>query len=205
MKENKSDCWNKCLSLVHLVLEKLMILFTFALYIRIILKTNQYILISWVSEIYFFNVSGTKRIISIAIAFLSLVAWIVMIATVIFFAWFQDYHQYNDPDKRNKFAHIFSGVSQNSKSRLYIVLVQLRRAIFVVLLIVLEPVSSILVISILVGLQLIYLWALIFIRPFELVKWNIIEIANEIYFLAMLVSLFKYNSVTSWEGTPTTI
>ena len=74
------------------------------------------------------------------------------------------------PDNRSKFAQLFIGVSKNKKSRLYVVFVQLRRAIFVILLITVEPVSSILVISILVGLQFIYLGVLIFIRPFELVK-----------------------------------
>ena len=46
-KESQSDCWTKWLSFLHFILTKLMVFFTFALYIRIILKTNQYILTSW--------------------------------------------------------------------------------------------------------------------------------------------------------------
>ena len=182
-----------------------MIFLTFALYIRIILKTNQYILVSWVSEIYKFNVSGTKRVVSIITAFLFLALWIIMIIVTTLFALFQDYRQYDEPGKRNKFAHIFNGISKNKKSRIYIVFVQLKRIIFVVLVITIEPVSSILVISLLAGLQLIYLGVLIFIRPFELIKCNIIEIINEIYFLTMLTSLLKFNSTSSWDETPTII
>ena len=183
-----------------------MVLFTFALYIRIVLKTNQYILVSWVSEIYHFNVSETKRIISLVISFISLIVWIIIIIIIILFVIIQNKDSEEEsPDKRSKFAHLFNGVSPNKKSRLYIAILQIRRAIFVTLLITVGPISSILVISILVGLQTIYLLILIIIRPFELVKCNIIEIVNEMYFFIMLASLLKFNSVESWEGTPTTI
>ena len=183
-----------------------MILFTFALYIRIILKTNQYILLSWVSEIYYSNYSGAKRIFSMIIAYLTLIAWISMIIAVIWFALTKDFNNYQESsDKRSKFAHLFNGVSQNPKSRLYVAFLQIRRAIFVILLVNIEPVSSILVICILIGLQVVYLVILVIIRPFELVKCNIIEIVNEMYFLTMLASLLKYNNVVIWEGTPTAI
>ena len=184
-----------------------MILFTFAMYIRIILSTNQYILISWVSEMYHFNISGAKRIISLVISFIFLVAWIAMIIIVIFFVFIQNKdNEEESQDKRSKFAHLFNGVSPNNiKSRLYIAILQIRRAVFVTLLITIGPISSTLTISILVGFQAIYLLILILIRPFELVKCNIIEIVNEMYFFTMLASLLKFNSIESWEGIPTTI
>ena len=206
IKESKSDCWAKILSLTHTVLAKLMIFFTFALYIRIILKTNQYILTSWISEIYHFDYDGSKRIASIAIAFLTFIAWLVLIITTIFLAISKNaYSDTESSEKRNKFTQLFNGVSSNKKSRLYVPLLQLRRAIFVTLLITVEPVSSILVISILVGLEIVYLGLLVFIRPFELVKCNIIEIINEVYFLTMLATLLKYNTVAGWEELPTTV
>ena len=206
IKKSKWDCWEYILLIVHWILRKIMVLFTFALYIRIVLKTNQYILVSWVSEIYHFNVSETKRIISLVISFISLIVWIIIIIIIILFVIIQNKDSEEEsPDKRSKFAHLFNGVSPNKKSRLYIAILQIRRAIFVTLLITVGPISSILVISILVGLQTIYLLILIIIRPFELVKCNIIEIVNEMYFFIMLASLLKFNSVESWEGTPTTI
>ena len=205
-KESQSDFWTKLLSFVHLVLTKLMVLFTFALYIRIILKTNQYILTSWISEIYHFDYYGSKRKASIIIAFLTLMAWLVLIIATTFLAISKNIDSYPEsPEKRSKFAHLFNGVSLNRKSRLYVPLLQLRRIIFVTLLITVEPVSSILIISILVGLEVVYLGLLIFIRPFELVKWNIIEIINEMYFLTMLATILKYNTVAGWEGLPTTM
>ena len=121
--------------------------------------------------------------ISLVISFISLIALIVMIIIVIFFVFIQNKDSEEEsPDKRSKFAHLFNGVSPNIKSRLYIAILQIRRAVFVTLLITIGPISSVLIISILVGLQIIYLLFLILIRPFELVKCNIIEIMNEMYF-----------------------
>ena len=129
-----------------------------------------------------------------------------MIIIIIYFVFTQNKDSEElSPDKRNKFAHLFNGVSPDKKSRLYIAILQIRRAVFVALLITIGPISSTLIISILVGLEAIYLLTLILIRPFELVKCNIIEIVNEVYFFTMLASLLKFNSIESWEGTPTII
>ena len=129
----------------------------------------------------------------------------MIVAVILFVFILNEDRSQESTDKRSKFAQLFNGVSSNKKSRLYVALLQLRRAIFITLLITVEPVSSIVVISILVGLQVIYLFLLMIIRPFELVKCNMIEILNEMYFLTILASLLKYNNITNWVGTPTTI
>ena len=129
-----------------------------------------------------------------------------MIVIITFFVFIQNKDSEEESlEKRNKFAHLFNGVSPDKKSRIYIAILQIRRAVFISLLITIGPISSSLIIKILVGLQAIYLLILILIRPFELVKCNIIEIVNEMYFFTMLASLLKFNSIESWEGTPTTI
>ena len=182
-----------------------MILFTFALYIRIILETNQLILISWVSEIYQFKFYGVKRKISIIIAFLTLIVWIAIIVITILLTRSKDAYKFSEsPDKRSKFAQLFDGMSLNKKSRIFVWLLQIRRAVFIILLITLGPKSSIIVISFLVGLQLIYLMILVAIRPYKEVSCNMIEITNELYFLVILASLLKYNTAANWEGIPTT-
>ena len=135
-------------SFIHWILQKLMVFFTFTLYIRIILQTNQFILLSWVSEIYQFNFSGTKRIISTTIAFLVFIAWITIIVIMVLLTLSKDVYKFSEsPEKRSKFAHLFDGVSLNKKSRLFVWLLQIRRAIFVILLITVGPKSSIIVIS----------------------------------------------------------
>ena len=210
-KESNSNCWSYSLLVIHWILQKLMVLFTFALYIRIILNTNQFILISWVSEIYHFNFSGTKRIISTSIASLVLIAWIAIIIFTIRLTIYTNLNQSAESpesskslDKRNKFDHLFNGVSLNKKSWLFVWLLQIRRAVFVILLITLGPMFSIIVISLLVGYQLMYFVVLVAIRPYKEVNCNIIEITNELYFLVLLASLLKYNTANDWKGTPTT-
>ena len=204
-KESKSDCWNKILLNIHWVLHKLMIFFTFALYIRVILQTNQFILISWVSEIYQFNFYGTKRIISFIIAFLVFITWIIIIFITILLTLSKDTYEFSESlDKTSKFAQLFDGMSLNKKSCIFVWLLQIRRTVFIILLITVGPKSSIIAISILVGLQLVYLGLLVAIRPYKEISCNIIEITNEVYFLVILASLLKYNTAADWEGTPTT-
>ena len=204
-KESKSNCWTYVLSGIHRILQKLMILFTFAMYIRIILQTNQFALISWVSEIYLFNFSGTKRIISTIFALFVLIAWITIVVFTILLPFSKDAYKISEsPDKRSKFDNFFDGVTLNKKSRLFVWLLLIRRAVFAILLITIGPKSSIVVISLLVGLQLIYFVFLVAIRPYREINCNVIEITNELYFLAILASLLKYNTAAYWEGTPTT-
>ena len=204
-KESKSNCWTYVLSCIHWVLQKLMIFFTFAVYIRIILQTNQFALISWVSEIYIFNFSGTKRIISTIFALFVLIAWITIVVFTILLSFSKDAHKISEsPDKRSKFDQLFEGVTLNKKSRLFVWLLLIRRAVFAILLITIEPKSSIVVISLLVGLQIIYFVFLVVIRPYREINCNAIEITNELYFLVILASLLKYNTAADWEGTPTT-
>ena len=227
-KESKSNCWSTVLLNIHRILHKLMIFFTFALYIRIILQMNQFILISWVSETYQFNFYEIKRIISFIIAFLALVTWVAIIFITILLTLSKEAYEFSESPvhvctsplppgglgggtdvnnlqkKRGRFAHLFDGVSLNKKSRLFVWLLQIRRAVFIILLITVGPKSSIIVISILVGLQLVYLGLLVAIRPYKEISCNIIDITNEVYFLVILASLLKYNTAADWEGTPTT-
>ena len=204
-KESKSNFLNRVLLFIHSNLQKLMVLYTFTLYIRMILETNQFILISSVSEIYHFDISETKRIISISVAFLAFIWWLALIIGMVLFAFSKDADKFSEhSEKRSKFAHLFDGVSLNKKSLLFAWLLQIRRAIFVILLITVVPKSSIIVISILVGLQLIYFVTLITIRPYKEITCNLVEITNEFYFLVILSPLLKYNTVDNWDRTPTT-
>ena len=79
-----------------------MVLFTFTLYIRTILEINQFILISWVSEINSFNFSETRRIISTTIAFLAFIGWIAIIAGMILLALSKDNDKFSESPEKKK-------------------------------------------------------------------------------------------------------
>ena len=128
------------------MLNTVFIILTFGWYIRYILETNQYILISSVNEIYLFDLSDPKRISSLVFAVLVL---FLCISIVLFVFWlsFSSYKMYEE--KHSKLEEIFSGVKMQKSSKLYVPTLLIRRALFVVLLITLASIQSWLLISIL--------------------------------------------------------
>ena len=185
---------------INIVFERLIILMNFALYIRLIMSMNQFILISSVSEIYHFNTFGYKRIISLVFANIVLILMILLIWIITFLVYFQKEIE----GKRNKFSQFFDGITNKTSSKIYIVFILIRRFVYVIILITVAPKSSLITIWIILILQLIFIILLIFKRPYSDMKSNIIEVINEIYFFVILISLLHFNSIDRWIGTPTT-
>ena len=184
------------------IVNKLFIIFTFGWYIRYILETNQYILISSVNEIYSFDLSDTKRVASLAFAI-----WVLLLclALILFVFWlsFSSYKFYEE--NHSKLGEIFSGVKMQKSSKLYVTTLLIRRALFVVLLITLASIQSWLLISILSLFQFWYFVYITILRPFISIKDNIIEISNELYFSILLSSLIFLNSEKDWNLSITNI
>ena len=175
---------------------------TYGWYIRYIFQTNQYILISWIYEIYHFNELDIKKILSYIYAILILCLCILLIA----FVFWLSLSSYNlSKDNYNKIGEIFRGVKMQKISKFYIAILLIRRIIFITLLITLVFLQPWIVISTLSLLQLWYLIFLIAVRPFESKKNNIIEISNEIFFIFLLSSLTHLNSEKDWSSQITQI
>ena len=194
-EENQS--W--ALKVTKWTLSKLSLLFEFALYIRIILKINQYLLISSISEIYHFNYSNIKRIISLIISLFVFILWLCIILFVLIFVFLKE----DITKNRNKFAQLFNGINKQKTFKFYITALLIRRIILVLILITIVPDSSTAAIIICFIIQFICMLYVIFLRPYSEIKSNIIEAVNEIYFIVMLGSLFYYNSESRWSSTPT--
>ena len=185
---------------INWIFGKLVILYTFGIYIRAVMNMNQFILVSSISEIYHFNISNTKRIISYAIAVIVFVIWIFIIWIIAGLVYFQE----ESKERRNKWAQLFEGIIKEKRYKIFIVYLFIRRLAFVALLITLISKSSFIIICVLILLQIVYMSVLIIKRPYVEVKSNMIEIINETYFVTMLISLLFYNSEEKWAGTPTT-
>ena len=192
--------WSYPLKVFKWVANKAFCVLTFGYYIRYIFEMNQFILISSVYEIFNLKLSQPLEIVSFIFALLILVACIALILFVLFLS-FSKYEVVEG--KHNKLGEIFSGVKMQKKHKFFVVALLIRRALFVVLLITLESVPSRALIGVLSSLQLGYLVLLSFIRPFDEVKCNIIEIMNEVYFLALLSSLIYLNTEENWSQTIT--
>ena len=202
MPIDNSEGWKWNWMLLVKLINRLFAIMTYGWYIRYIFQTNQYILISWIYEIYHFHVSDIKRIASLSFAILILCLCIVLI---IFVLWLSLSSYEVLKDNHNKFGEIFRGITMQKISKFYVTILLIRRVVFIALLITLVFLQPWIVISILSLLQLWYLILLIAVRPFESKKNNIIEICNEIYFILLLSSLIYFNSEKDWSSQITQI
>ena len=181
---------------------KLFIILTFDLYIRYIFETNQYVLISWINEMFSFITSEPKRIVS---RLFSIFVFWMCLCLIICVSLLSISSYEVTKNKHNRFGEIFSGIKMVKKSKLYVSILLMRRAIFVILLITLQSIQSWILVTILGVLQIWYLICIIIVRPFEEKNSNIIEIVNEIFTTVLLNSLIFLNSEGAWNSTLTEV
>ena len=180
--------------------KKLIILMTFTIYIRAIMNFYQYLLISSVFEVYYFNTSTTNKIISLVIAIIILILWVLLILFIAILAYYK-----TETENNSKYSQFFDGIINQKEYKIFIVYLFIRRLLFVAILITVSPISSFTSICMLLPLQVIYMGILIIKRPYIEVKANIIEIINETFFITAFALLLHYNSADKWTGTPTTV
>ena len=75
----------------------------------------------------------------------------------------------------------------------------LRKTVYIVILLTLVSLPSKIPIIMLTSIQVIFTIYLIFLRPYTEIKWNLLEIINEIYFLFLLGSLIFLNTEVDWN------
>ena len=97
----------------------------------------------------------------------------------------------------------FRGIQQNKIHKFYVTLLLLRRFLFVILLITLLFISSRVLTIVLSIIQVLYTLNLLYLRPYEETKGNLIEILNEIYFWFLLIFLTIVNTEDEWNSIKT--
>ena len=192
--ENRRIC-QKLITTSKWIVQMIYRILTFGFYIRIMLIMNQYLLVSSINEIYQFDTSQSYKIGSIWDAFVVLIVCILMMLlvsclSISSYTTSKDYH--------NKLGEFFIGMNMTKRSKLYLIISLIRRVIFVSVLVCLTSVSSYVILGILSGIQLIYLICTIAFRPYILVKWNVIEFTNELYYLGLIASLFFLKTEGNW-------
>ena len=133
-------------SIITWVLNKIILIMTYGYYIRFILQTNQYLLISSIHEIYTMDVIKTTKIISYIFAWFLLFGFLFIVGFITYLS-LSSYEV--SETEHNKIGELFSGVKMKKKAKFYVSLLVIRRTIFVFLLICLVSFSSRLVIWIL--------------------------------------------------------
>ena len=170
-------------------------LLTFGYYIRSMLEINQFFLISTVNEIYEWNTSAKLRIVSLIFALLIIGLRILLILFVVYLS--LSYRIIEG--KHNKLGEFLSGVKSQNKFKFYVAMLLTRKILFVLILIWAVSVSWRYVVISLVVLQTIYLSYIVLLRPFINLKWNSIEIINEVYFITSLSCLIYFDEESKWN------
>ena len=198
---SNQNWWAYLWAKYKLILNKISDILTFGYYIRIVLEMNQFLLIWSIKEIYAFDGTHTLRIISLVFAFLVFIFCSFIFITVYLFV---SSYNFNN-DEHCKLGEFYWGIQMWKKNKIYIIVLQLRRVLFIAMMITLTFISSKILIGMLSSIQLIYLIYIVILRPFKEIKWNIIEIINELYFLFFLSWLILLNSKNDWKSTYTDI
>ena len=179
------------------IVNKTFKILTFGLYIRIILEMTQLLLIVSVHEVYHFEFSETAKIISLITSVITQIILLGLFSLMLIMS-FSTYSK-NDTD-HNLLGELFSGIKMEKMFKNNSPVSFLRRAAFVAILITLISFSEKMIVIVLSVFQLVYAIYSVFIRPYEELKWNLINILNEIYFLILLCLLIFWNKENDWNS-----
>jgi len=161
-----------------LIWKKIYELFTFTIYIRILLQSYQFLLLSSVSELYNSQAS-IKMIPAVFIAIL----WVGVYAFSVS-AWIKKFKVDADVDN-SKIKELFADLKPKSIPKGFNVFLLTRRILFVTLLICFQWLPKIALMCIFLVLQFGWAVSICIFRPLTNTKDNIVEIYNEILFTTL--------------------
>lgn len=172
-------------------------LFQFTIYIRIVLESSQFALLTCFNEIYEFSDSTASYTLSLLIA-------IGMLLTLCGLYVFEILHYLKVKNttvdlSQTPASELYTGLKPMKYARSYTVILLLRRLLLVSIVILLKNMSNIVKISIIVPILVIYTCTLIWLRPNISRIPNIIEIMNELVFLFLVSFLFYFDSEAKWS------
>ena len=192
-----SQRWSCLAKVLYWIVDRIYRIMIFGYFIRSALEMSQFILISSVNEVYNWNTENVYRLTS-------LIFWILMIliflfiACLVFYLIFSSYRL--NKSEHNKLEEFFRGIKKDKKHRFYVILLLLRRTIFVTLLITWTSVSSRILTSVLTVIQVFYVACISYLRPCVEIKGNLIEILNELYFGFLILFLAIVNNEGEWSS-----
>ena len=173
--------------------------FVFSIYVRIFIEVSMFVVLTSTSEIKEWKTTTTSNIISLIIA----IIWILFCIAFIFlsFLFWMKYKNKEINDEYMPLKEFFNGIKNRSNARIYSTIFLFRRTLYVSFLIFGNSLSNIGLIIPLIVFQIVYLAAIIFTRPFNETKNNIIEIVNEWFYLLLVSLLLYFNSIDRWSET----
>ena len=138
-KWETNNIWKICISTCSWILNKTLLIMTYGYYIRFIMQTNQFLLISSMNEIYTLHTTSTPKILSLIFAFFVLFACFSLVGIVMYLS-ISSYEV--KEGEHNKIGEFYSGVRMKIKAKLYVTFLIIRRTLFVIILICLASIPS---------------------------------------------------------------
>ena len=160
---------------------------------RLFIESHEAMLLSATSEVYAMDIDSVASGVSFVTALLVLCASIIL--PLLAFKVFWRYRNSFNPDKKFMLMEFIADLRNAKAARAYMTVLLIRRIVFVILVIFLieSPREFIYIVIIgnlyqfnLLVSQLAYILTLIFIRPFENIVNNIIEMVNELFLCVIL-------------------
>ena len=201
-KWNIHGVWPKIASVIEFLKNIVIKVIKLNIYIRLIMIMSLYILVSITNEVNNFNSSNPWRIVS-----LIFIIWLMLFFISKMILVFSLSVTYRGVPNNNYevFEEFYSGIKNERKSRLFSSIHLIRKIYYVIILVIYPSIDTWPMISMIVLYQLAYFAFLVYIRPYKEIKWNIVEIINELIFLSLLVTHFFVKSEQDWSTTITSI
>ncbi|CAI2368850.1 unnamed protein product [Moneuplotes crassus] len=177
--------------------------FYFNAYIRMVIQAFLYAFISCLLEITTFT-SLTKQPVSFCFSLVFFGCFISL--PFLIYHHFKKYNENGQVKDSLKLSEFYEGYANGKKNKLYIIVFLARRIAIAICLVCMRntPVSMICLIFFVI--QLLHFQYLIFNRPFESKKDNIIEVLNEAVFLTLTLIITLFQKESDWkEGMATVL
>ena len=172
-------------------------LLTLNIYIRMMVESNQFWLITSIYEINLAQIYSANRLVSLIIAWFLLSVWLKFLIIVIIKT--RSSMKQETQLFKATFSELFEGMKDNKLSKLFTAVQMIRRISAVAFLMSLSQLYIYVKISIFLMLNIINLLYVVFTRPMKIVKENFITILNEVLLIVLTCLLYLWNTQTDWS------
>ena len=190
-KWNIQGVWPKIACVIEFLKNIVIKVIKLNIYIRLIMIISLYILVSITNEVNNFNSSNPWRIVSLI--FIIWLMFFFIAKIILVFSLSVTYGGVSN-DNYEVFEEFFRGIKNERESRIFCTIHLIRKIYYVIILVIYPSIDTWPMISMIVIYQIAYFAFLVYIRPYQEIKWNIVEIINElIFFYLFLLLTFLLN------------
>ena len=185
------------------VLTKLDELFSYALIIRTMIESFQFLLLSNISNLLKFNTSKDSLKVSSVFSIVSFMIWIIfMLFSLKTYFMIRGKSNLANISKSKEYME---GLKNTEPSKLYSFISLMRRLVLIFGLLYFKYLNPQVLTSGTMGINVMFFLYIVIVKPFATWDGNVIEIINEAYLLILGGWLWHFNQKDQWNGVLTNI